>query len=411
MSGLTSSARASDLQSLFKKHGKVIAAKIIKSSKGSSKYFGLVTMQSVEDAEKCIQHLNKTEFDGKTITVEKNKLEEKKSDKETNGSDRKEKSGKDAERSSKRANDRSRSRSPKRRVSSRSPIRRFPLSGHRPGYPPRRGPPSFHSSGFRGSFAPRPPPFALAHGPPPRDFESIRRREIRLDEHRRAEEYRRQRDLERRQQEERDKLEREKMRLKIERERLEREKSEFLRAEREKARAERERIEREREELRRKQAQLPTASRGLEDSRGKRYDDPYGSSSSAWDKPRFASNTTGLTGSGRPFDEHLEGGGNSYSNLIADLRRREEERDRTSLSSRDRGSSHRREDDWKNRFLGKSTLAPPAQSSYLSSAARATSGYDRGAPDSWASAPDRIPPASSLNKFAPASFAQGKLLF
>lgn len=416
VSGLTSSARASDLQNLFKKHGKVVAAKIIKSSKGGSKYFGLITMQSAEDAEKCIQQLNKTEFDGKTITVEKNKLvEEKKSEKETSSSDKKEKAGKESEKSSgKRDRSRSRSKSPKRRALSRSPIRRFPLPGHRPSFPPRRGPPPFHG-GFRGGFAPRPPPFApapfLAHGPPVRDFESMRRREMRLDEHRRAEEYRRQRDLERRQQEERDKLEREKMRLKIERERLEREKADFLRVEREKARLERERIEREREELRRKQAQMPSASsRGLEDSRSKRYDEPF---SSSWDKPRFSSNSTGLTGSGRSFDEHLEsGGGNSYSNLIADLRKLE--RDRSSLSSRERGSSHhRRDDDWKNSvtdrtrgFLSKSALAQPTQSAYLSGATRAPGSYERGAlADSWASAPDRIPPASSLNKFAP--FAPG----
>lgn len=393
MSGLSSSTRASDLQNLFKKHVKTVSAKIIKSSGGkggSSKYFGVVTTESVEDAAKCIQKLNKTEFEGKTITVEKNKLfEEKKSEKETNGSDKKEKSEKS---SSKRDRSRERSRSPKRRAS-RSPVRRFPLSGHRPNYPPRRGPAPFHG-GFRGGFAQRPPPFApppfLAHGPPARDFESMRRRELRLDEHRRAEDYRRQRELERRQAEERDKLEREKLRLKIERERLEREKADFLRAEREKARLERERIEREREELRRKQAQLPAPS-----SRG-RIEDPYASSSN-WDKPRFAS-STGLTA-----HEHLESGGSSsYSTLLADIRKMERDR-----SSRERGSSHhRREDDWKNKFLGKSSLAPSAQSSYLSSAARPT-GYDRGAPtDSWASAPDRIPPASSLNKFAP--FAQGK---
>lgn len=421
MSGLSSSARASDLQNLFKKHGKVIAAKIIKSSKGGSKYFGLITMASAEDAEKCIQHLNKTEFDGKTITVEKNKLvEEKKSEKETSSSDKKEKTGKETEKSSsKRDRSRSRSKSPKRRALSRSPIRRFPLPGHRPSYPPRRAPPPYHGSGFRGGFSSRPPPFApapfLSHGPPARDFEAMRRREMRLDEHRRAEEYRRQRDLERRQQEERDKLEREKMRLKIERERLEREKADFLRVEREKARLERERIEREREELRRKQAQLPSSSsRGLaEESRSKRYDDPF---SSSWDKPRFSSNSTGLTGSGRPFDEHLESSGNSFSNLIADFRKLE--RDRSSLSSRERGSSHhRRDDDWKNSvtdrtrgFLGKSALAQPTQSAYLSSATRAPSSYERGAlTDSWASAPDRIPPASSLNKFPP--FAQGNRSF
>ena len=36
-----------------------------------AKCYGYVTMASVEDAERCIQKLNRSEIDGKTVTVEK----------------------------------------------------------------------------------------------------------------------------------------------------------------------------------------------------------------------------------------------------------------------------------------------------------------------------------------------------
>lgn len=429
-------------------------------------------MENVEQAEKSIQSLNKTEFDGKTITVEKNRLEDKKS---TDCKDDSSKDKKDGDKSSsKRHRSRSRSRSPKRR--SVSPVRRFPL--HRPGFIPRRGHPPFGFRG-RGGFGGLRPPF-IPSGPPPmlmRKFEVerlMRRREIREKERRREEDdYRRQKDLERRQQEERDKLEREKMKLKFERERLEREKADFLRAEREKARMERERLEREREELRRKQQQLPVASSRLDDSRsGKRYDDLYGSSSS-WDLDRkrgfstAGSSATPLAASTRYDDlEPSSLGGNSFANFstynllssnadLIDRRKldvglgtssslRESNRSssgydrddrrqtangslgyssasRSNLSSRDR-DSRRDRDDWKSsvdsrrtdsRFMdSKNPLPQPtaaaSQSSYLSSTTRSSSGYDR-APDAWSSAPDRMPPASSLSKFT--SYQPGNCYF
>ena len=39
-----------------------------------SKCYGLVTMLTVQDAERCIKNLNKTEIHGKTITAEKAKF-------------------------------------------------------------------------------------------------------------------------------------------------------------------------------------------------------------------------------------------------------------------------------------------------------------------------------------------------
>lgn len=77
VSGLSSSTRAASLQTLFKKHGKVLSAKIITNPRmPGSRAHGFITMETAEQAEKCIQHLNKTELDGKTITVSKNRPSE-----------------------------------------------------------------------------------------------------------------------------------------------------------------------------------------------------------------------------------------------------------------------------------------------------------------------------------------------
>lgn len=70
VSGLSHNTKASDLQILFKTHGSVIEAKIVANPRmpGSS-CFGLITMKSSEEANNCIGQLNKTEFQGETITV------------------------------------------------------------------------------------------------------------------------------------------------------------------------------------------------------------------------------------------------------------------------------------------------------------------------------------------------------
>ena len=47
-------------------------AKVVTSAKSpGSKCFGLVTMSTVEEANQCIEHLNKTEFNGRIISLEK----------------------------------------------------------------------------------------------------------------------------------------------------------------------------------------------------------------------------------------------------------------------------------------------------------------------------------------------------
>jgi RNA recognition motif-containing protein len=50
----------------------VVGAKVVTSAKNpGSKCYGLVTLATVEDADNCIKQLNKTEFNGRIISLEK----------------------------------------------------------------------------------------------------------------------------------------------------------------------------------------------------------------------------------------------------------------------------------------------------------------------------------------------------
>ena len=72
ISGLSSTTRATDLKSVFSKHGKVIGAKVVTNARTpGARCYGYVTMGSSDDAAKCIQSLNKTELHGRMITVER----------------------------------------------------------------------------------------------------------------------------------------------------------------------------------------------------------------------------------------------------------------------------------------------------------------------------------------------------
>ncbi|XP_074648247.1 uncharacterized protein LOC141903815 isoform X1 [Tubulanus polymorphus] len=74
--GLAATTRATDLKSLFTKHGKVAGAKVVTNAKSpGSRCFGLVMMSSAEEATKCIENLNHTELHGRSITVERAKTD------------------------------------------------------------------------------------------------------------------------------------------------------------------------------------------------------------------------------------------------------------------------------------------------------------------------------------------------
>ncbi|XP_013399211.1 SAFB-like transcription modulator isoform X2 [Lingula anatina] len=74
VSGLSQSTKATDLKSLFSKHGKVAGAKIVTNARRpGSRCFGFVTMSTVDEALKCIHNLHRTELHGKIISVERAK--------------------------------------------------------------------------------------------------------------------------------------------------------------------------------------------------------------------------------------------------------------------------------------------------------------------------------------------------
>merc|ERR1712179_287048 len=68
--------RATDLKTVFSKYGKVIGAKVVTNARTpGARCYGYVTMNSSEDASKCISNLNRTELHGRMITVERAKAE------------------------------------------------------------------------------------------------------------------------------------------------------------------------------------------------------------------------------------------------------------------------------------------------------------------------------------------------
>ncbi len=61
------------IQALFSKYGGVRAAKIV-TAKGQgssgSKYYGMVTMSTADEAAKCVTNLHRVELKGKMIEIE-----------------------------------------------------------------------------------------------------------------------------------------------------------------------------------------------------------------------------------------------------------------------------------------------------------------------------------------------------
>eukprot|EP01121_Diplochlamys_sp_Union-15-3_P002493 TRINITY_DN121_c0_g2_i1.p1 TRINITY_DN121_c0_g2~~TRINITY_DN121_c0_g2_i1.p1 ORF type:complete len:191 (-),score=30.12 TRINITY_DN121_c0_g2_i1:84-617(-) len=71
IANLSSHTREDELRDGFSKYGKVIECSIVKDPKtNETRGFGFVKMSSVEEAQQCISSLNKTELDGRIISVE-----------------------------------------------------------------------------------------------------------------------------------------------------------------------------------------------------------------------------------------------------------------------------------------------------------------------------------------------------
>jgi len=268
ISGLSSTTRATDLKSVFSKHGKVVGAKVVTNAMTpGARCYGYVTMGSSEDAVKCIEHLNKTELHGRMITVEKargdsgsskssdatKKNEDSKKDGEKK-EDKKEDPKKDSHSTSRKDSkddkkpERHRITAPEGGSSSRREGERTGQTSSSTSSSSRSGG-SHHSSGRRDEKRPHGQVLTF------HQIRDQRRRELeKEEERRRRDRERRRRDddrLRREREEEEHRLRREREDLRRERERLEREKQELMKFERERQRLERERLEREKEELER----------------------------------------------------------------------------------------------------------------------------------------------------------------
>lgn len=72
ITNISKTTRATELKQALSEYGKVIGAKVVINARfpGTCCY-GYVTMETVADADKCIEKLNNTELNGQIIKIEK----------------------------------------------------------------------------------------------------------------------------------------------------------------------------------------------------------------------------------------------------------------------------------------------------------------------------------------------------
>ncbi|GAB4834438.1 hypothetical protein Ancab_032694 [Ancistrocladus abbreviatus] len=74
VTGLSTRVTTSDLERYFGKEGKVIECNLVTDPRTKeSRGFAFVTMESNEDADRCVKYLNRSVLEGRLITVEKAK--------------------------------------------------------------------------------------------------------------------------------------------------------------------------------------------------------------------------------------------------------------------------------------------------------------------------------------------------
>ncbi|BBH03383.1 RNA-binding family protein with RRM/RBD/RNP motifs [Prunus dulcis] len=74
VTGLSTRVNSSDLEKFFNKEGKVLECHLVTDPRTrESRGFGFVTMETVEDAERCVKYLNRSVLEGRLVTVEKAK--------------------------------------------------------------------------------------------------------------------------------------------------------------------------------------------------------------------------------------------------------------------------------------------------------------------------------------------------
>lgn len=70
--GLSTRVTSTNLEKFFSNEGKVTDCHLVKDPQTKeSRGFAFVTMETNEDAERCIKHLNRTVLEGRLVTVEK----------------------------------------------------------------------------------------------------------------------------------------------------------------------------------------------------------------------------------------------------------------------------------------------------------------------------------------------------
>lgn len=78
--GLPYSTTEGQLEEIFSAHGTVESARVITDKfSGRSRGFGFVEMSSGDEAQKAIEALNGTQLDGRTLTVNEARPQEKRS--------------------------------------------------------------------------------------------------------------------------------------------------------------------------------------------------------------------------------------------------------------------------------------------------------------------------------------------
>jgi len=84
--GLPYSTTEGQLQEIFAEYGSVESARVIADKfTGRSRGFGFVEMSSGGEAQKAIEALNGTEIEGRTLTVNEARPQEKRSDRRGGG--------------------------------------------------------------------------------------------------------------------------------------------------------------------------------------------------------------------------------------------------------------------------------------------------------------------------------------
>lgn len=78
--GLPYATTDAQLQDLFSQHGQVESARVITDKfTGRSRGFGFVEMANSDEAQKAIQALNGTDFEGRNLTVNEARPQERRS--------------------------------------------------------------------------------------------------------------------------------------------------------------------------------------------------------------------------------------------------------------------------------------------------------------------------------------------